>query len=96
MTNQDVIQLTNEYILDSYKRFPVALERGEHATLYDFEGKSYIDVSSGIGVCSLGYGNENWLSAITAQAKAVAPYLEPVLYGTRGYGRKSCSASAPA
>lgn len=79
MTNQDVIQLTNEYILDSYKRFPVALERGEHATLYDFEGKSYIDFSSGIGVCSLGYGNENWLSAITAQAKKL-PHTSNLYY----------------
>ncbi|MEA4940207.1 MAG: aspartate aminotransferase family protein [Christensenella sp.] len=79
MTNQDVIQLTNEYILDSYKRFPIALERGEHATLYDFEGKSYIDFSSGIGVCSLGYGNENWLSAITAQAKKL-PHTSNLYY----------------
>ena len=79
MTNQDVMQLTNEYILDSYKRFPVALERGEHATLYDFEGKSYIDFSSGIGVCSLGYGNENWLAAITAQAKKL-PHTSNLYY----------------
>jgi len=79
MTNQDVIQLTNEYILNSYKRFPVALERGEHATLYDFEGKPYIDFASGIGVCSLGYGNENWLAAITAQAKKL-PHTSNLYY----------------
>jgi acetylornithine/N-succinyldiaminopimelate aminotransferase len=79
MTNQDVMQLTNEYILDSYKRFPIALERGEHATLYDFEGKSYIDFSSGIGVCSLGYGNETWLAAITAQAKRL-PHTSNLYY----------------
>jgi len=79
MTNQDVMQLTNEYILDSYKRFPIALEYGEHATLYDFEGKSYIDFSSGIGVCSLGYGNETWLAAITAQAKKL-PHTSNLYY----------------
>ncbi len=79
MTNQDVMQLTNEYILDSYKRFHIALERGEHATLYDFEGKSYIDFSSGIGVCSLGYGNEHWLAAITAQAKKL-PHTSNLYY----------------
>ena len=79
MTNQDVIQLTDECILNSYKRFPIALERGEHATLYDFEGKSYIDFSSGIGVCSLGYGNEHWLAAITAQAKKL-PHTSNLYY----------------
>lgn len=79
MTNQDVMQLTSEYLLDSYKRFPIALERGEHATLFDFEGKSYIDFASGIGVCSLGYGNESWLSAITAQAKKL-PHTSNLYY----------------
>ena len=79
MTNQDVIQLTNESILNSYKRFPIALERGEHATLYDFDGKSYIDFASGIGVCSLGYGNESWLAAITAQAKQL-PHTSNLYY----------------
>lgn len=79
MKNQDVIQLTNACILDSYKRFPIALERGEHATLYDFEGTPYIDFASGIGVCSLGYGNESWLSAITEQAKQL-PHTSNLYY----------------
>jgi acetylornithine/N-succinyldiaminopimelate aminotransferase len=58
MTNQQVIQLTDEHVLNTYKRFPVALSHGEGAKLFDFEGNAYIDFASGIGVCSLGYGNE--------------------------------------
>lgn len=79
MTNQDVIQLTDEHILGTYKRFPIALECGENATLWDFDGKSYIDFASGIGVCSLGCGNESWLSAITAQAKKL-PHVSNLFY----------------
>ena len=79
MTNQDVIQLTDHNILGTYKRFPVALERGENATLYDFDGKQYIDFSSGIGVCSLGCGNEAWVSAISAQAKKL-PHVSNLYY----------------
>lgn len=79
MTNQDVMQLTEDYILGTYKRFPVALESGENATLADFDGKTYIDFASGIGVCSLGCGNENWLSAITAQAKKL-PHASNLFY----------------
>ena len=79
MTNQDVIQLTDEYILGTYKRFPVALERGENATLYDFDGKAYVDFASGIGVCSLGCGNESWLAAITEQAKKL-PHVSNLFY----------------
>ncbi|MEA5048023.1 MAG: acetylornithine/succinylornithine family transaminase [Eubacteriales bacterium] len=83
MTNQDVIQLTNEYILGTYKRFPVALDRGEGATLTDFDGKTYLDFASGIGVCSLGYGNDRWVEAIARQAKKLPHtsnlyYTEPV------------------
>jgi len=79
MTNQDVMQLTDDYILGTYKRFPVALESGENATLVDFDGKTYIDFASGIGVCSLGCGNEAWLSAITAQAKKL-PHVSNLFY----------------
>ena len=79
MTNQDVMQLTEDYILGTYKRFSVALERGENATLADFDGKPYIDFASGIGVCSLGCGNESWLSAITAQAKKL-PHASNLFY----------------
>ncbi len=79
MTNQQVIQLTDEHVLNTYKRFPVALSHGEGAILFDFEGKPYIDFASGIGVCSLGYGNEQWLSAITAQAKKL-PHTSNLFY----------------
>ena len=79
MTNQDVIQLTDENILGTYKRFPVALESGENATLKDFDNRTYIDFASGIGVCSLGCGNEAWLSAITEQAKKL-PHVSNLFY----------------
>ena len=79
MTNHDVMQMTDEYILGTYKRFPVALESGENATLRDFDGKTYLDFASGIGVCSLGCGNESWLSAITAQAKKL-PHVSNLFY----------------
>ncbi len=79
MNSQNVIQYTEEYILGTYKRFPVALESGENATLKDFEGKTYIDFASGIGVCSLGCGNEKWLHAITEQARKL-PHASNLFY----------------
>jgi len=79
MTNQDVIQLTDDNILGTYKHFPVALESGENATLQDFDGKTYLDFASGIGVCSLGCGNEAWLSAIMEQAKKL-PHVSNLFY----------------
>ena len=57
MNNSEVIRLTDENIMQTYSRFPVAVKEGKGATLWDFEGNKYIDFTSGIGVCSVGYGN---------------------------------------
>nr|WP_207757914.1 acetylornithine/succinylornithine family transaminase [Pseudoflavonifractor phocaeensis] len=55
--------------MQTYGRFDVDIDHGKGATLYDLAGKEYIDFSSGIGVNSIGYGNEKWVAAITAQAQ---------------------------
>ena len=65
----DALQKTDsQYVIQTYSRFPVAIDWGEGATLYDVEGKKYIDFTSGIGVNSIGYGNAKWVEAVTAQA----------------------------
>ena len=69
MTSTEMKGLTHEYIMTTYGRFPVAIDHGEGARLYDPEGKEYIDFTSGIGVCCLGYGNDGWVDAIATQAK---------------------------
>nr|WP_207754432.1 acetylornithine/succinylornithine family transaminase [Pseudoflavonifractor phocaeensis] len=55
--------------MQTYGRFDVDIDHGKGATLYDLAGKEYIDFSSGIGVNSIGYGNEKWVAAIAAQAQ---------------------------
>ena len=58
--NQISKNQTNQYIAPTYARFDVAFVRGEGASLYDDEGKEYIDMGSGIAVNVLGYGNKPW------------------------------------
>ena len=82
MTSQQIKDLTHQYMMTTYGRFPVAIDHGQGATLYDPEGNAYIDFTSGIGVCDLGYGNEPWADAIAAQAKKLGHvsnlfYTEP-------------------
>ena len=82
MTSSEIKTLTGQYIMNTYGRFPVAIDHGQGATLYDPEGNAYIDFTSGIGVCDLGYGNQTWVDAITAQAKKLGHvsnlfYTEP-------------------
>ncbi len=82
MTSEAIKALTGQYIMNTYGRFPVAIDHGQGATLYDPEGNAYIDFASGIGVTSLGYGDPKWVEAITAQAKKLGHvsnlfYTEP-------------------
>jgi len=56
-------------LLKNYgKRFPINFVSGKGATLFDDEEKDYIDFGSGIGVSSIGYGNETLTKTISDQA----------------------------
>ena len=68
MTFEEIKALDEQYVMHSYARFPVALDRGKGATLWDTEGREYIDFTAGIGVTSLGHGDEGWQQAVTGQA----------------------------
>ncbi len=57
--------------MHTYGRYDVALKSGKGATAYDEDGKRYIDVSSGIGVNSLGYCDDGWVEAVSKQADTI-------------------------
>ncbi len=67
MNNLDIIKNNDENVVNCYSRFQIALESGKNATCHDFDGKKYIDFTSGIGVNSLGFCNEGWITAIESQ-----------------------------
>src|SRR5215207_4327846 len=60
--------LESTYVLQTYKRAPVALVRGEGTRLFDSTGKRYLDFISGIGVVVLGHGHPALARAIASQA----------------------------
>ena len=47
-----------EHVFPTYARFPFDLVKGEDVYLTDNHDKTYLDFTSGIGVCSFGYSNE--------------------------------------
>ncbi len=63
------IEQFNKYVMQSYGRYDLVLDKGEEVTSVDEDGKSYIDFGSGIGVNSLGYCNDEWVNAVCSQAK---------------------------
>ena len=58
-------------LLNTYSRFDVKFIKGSNATLVDENGEDYIDFTSGIGVVSVGHGNERLASVICEQAKNI-------------------------
>ena len=67
MNKQEIIDVTEENCFHVYNRFDVVFEKGEGVTLYDTDGKEYLDFASGIGVMALGYNNKDFNDAIKAQ-----------------------------
>ncbi|TQR30354.1 aspartate aminotransferase family protein [Campylobacter sp. MIT 99-7217] len=55
------------HIVQTYKRYDLVLEKGEGVYLYDDKGDKFLDFSSGIGVCALGYKHEEFNTALKAQ-----------------------------
>lgn len=55
------------YVLHTYNRFPIVLEKGKGVYLYDTDGKEYLDFAAGIAVFALGYGNEMYNQALKDQ-----------------------------
>lgn len=79
LTRMSIISLDQEYVAGTYRRFPVELVSGKGCILTDINGKEYIDLTSGIGVSSLGVADDAWLQAITAQA-ATLPHASNLFY----------------
>ncbi|MBM7582155.1 acetylornithine aminotransferase/acetylornithine/N-succinyldiaminopimelate aminotransferase [Caldicoprobacter guelmensis] len=70
MDIQEIIALDKKYYMNTFgDRLPVAFEYGQQSTLYDKEGKAYIDFVAGIAVNVLGYGHPALVEAIISQAK---------------------------
>jgi len=59
----------SDYLMKNYAPLPVTFTKGEGASLWDTDGKQYLDVLSGVAVCSLGHAHPEVAMAIAKQAK---------------------------
>jgi LysW-gamma-L-lysine/LysW-L-ornithine aminotransferase len=57
----------DSYLINLYQRFPVTIERAQDATIWDTDGKEYIDCMGGYGVAIIGHCNRDVIDAITLQ-----------------------------
>jgi len=69
MKKEEWIEMSDKYIMSTYKRFPVVITRGLGVHLWDSEGRSYLDLVGGIAVCALGHSHPRVVAAIREQVE---------------------------
>lgn len=89
MTTDELLALSDKYIMSTYKRFPIVLVKGSSAKVWDSNGKEYLDFVAGIAVCSLGHSHPKVVEAIKKQAEVLTHvsnlyHIEPqILYARK-------------
>ncbi|MBQ4637831.1 MAG: aminotransferase class III-fold pyridoxal phosphate-dependent enzyme, partial [Clostridia bacterium] len=68
MTFAEIKELDQQYVAHTYGRFDFALKCGSGAECEDYDGKKYIDFSTGIGVNAFGFADPDWVKAVSEQA----------------------------
>jgi len=67
MTEKEIMAMSDENIMNTYKRFPVVLAKGSGAKVWDINGKEYLDCAAGIAVCNLGHSHPRIIAAVSEQ-----------------------------
>ncbi|MCP5109319.1 MAG: aspartate aminotransferase family protein [bacterium] len=65
---EQIMDLENQYLIQTYNRYPVVLHRGKGCTVFDINGKRYLDLIAGIGAHALGHAHPRILKVIKEQA----------------------------
>ena len=62
-----IMNLDNQYVAGTYKRFPVEIVSGKGSRVVDVNGKEYVNMGSGIGVTAFGIADDVWQAAVMEQ-----------------------------
>lgn len=77
---QDIVRDNQDYTIFSWSKQkgtnPIAVKYGEGVYLYDYDGKKYIDFSSGLMNINIGHGDQRVTNAVVKQMQEVA-YVTP-------------------
>jgi acetylornithine/N-succinyldiaminopimelate aminotransferase len=71
VSNKNIIEKTDKYLMKTYGRYKIAVDCGDGAKALDADDNIYIDFGAGIGTNSLGYADDGYVEAVTAQLHKV-------------------------
>ena len=69
MKREEIIEISNQYIMNTYSRMPLVFEKGRGAYLWDFDGKKYLDFVTGIAVNNLGHCHPKVVETIKRESE---------------------------
>ncbi|MGO0985281.1 aspartate aminotransferase family protein [Clostridioides difficile] len=67
INNNNIVSKWQEYFINTYNQPDFVIDYGEGSCFFDTKGNKYIDFTSGYGVSSLGYSNNNLKTALKEQ-----------------------------
>jgi acetylornithine/N-succinyldiaminopimelate aminotransferase len=67
----DTINIEDKYSVKFFEKIPLSIERGEGLTVWDENGREYLDFTSGWAVTCLGYSHPVIIDAIIKQSKKI-------------------------
>ena len=76
---EEIIEREQRFLLPTYHRYPLVVERGKGVFLFDLAGKRYLDFVAGLGVNALGHAHPRVVKVIREQA-ARAIHLSNLYY----------------
>ncbi|MBI1663397.1 MAG: acetylornithine/succinylornithine family transaminase [Nitrosopumilus sp.] len=85
----------DQYMGNLYQRFPVTVEKGKGAHVWDVEGKEYIDCMGGYGVALVGHQNQRVNNAIKEQVDKIITVHSSLYNKTREEFLKTLIGLAP-
>ena len=69
MTNRELIERSKKVLFQNYRTQPIALVRGEGTSVFDADGKRYLDFIGGIATVSVGHANARVREAVMKQTQ---------------------------
>jgi acetylornithine/N-succinyldiaminopimelate aminotransferase len=99
MKTKGIMEMGNQYVMNTYGRLPMALVKGKGVKVWDVDGKEYLDFIAGLAVNSLGHCHPKVVKAIWRQANTLMHvsniyHIEPQVQLAKLLVENSCADKA--
>ena len=95
MNFTEIQQLEDRLQVETYKKMPIAIERGEGAWVWTSDGEKYLDLYGGHAVCATGHSHPHVVEAIKEQVDKVLFYSNLVYSEIRAKAAEKLVSVAP-